>query len=304
MQSYSKVINNYNPRYIIPDNNLSIDTISTISLKLTTGSIFDIKKTIIEEKSTLSFVDNTYKKSCLHYILINSELSNSEKFDLTKYVINLGCPIDTPDINGVRPFHIACMKQLIDVVKLLLSKKVEINSKDNNFLTPLHYAVLPNSESCKVPKKLLPDIEDKIAKIDTNDIFKLLGKYLDTDPIKSIINLYFKYIEHILNNYDDFDKIILDNIKKFEDVNDSKITDLQKKIIDGEKRKINKPLNDIEISENILDGWGPDADIKILPETYIESLNKLIENIEKKVIKIKSDIDNTYNLIDDCKKIN
>jgi len=102
---------------------------------------------IVQEKSLLNLTDQQ-NRSIIHLILLNSDLTKNDKYNLIRKAVEFGAPIDTPDINGIRPIHLAAGQQNRQVVRYLLSKKADPNSKTFNFLTPLHYAVTPETTTC------------------------------------------------------------------------------------------------------------------------------------------------------------
>ena len=143
----------YNPRYSITYNNPNklptTETVSKIFLSSANGNYFDIKKAIMKEHASLSLQDSQ-NRTIIHYILLSGkDLTKNDKYELIKSAIDSGAPVDLPDANGVRPLHLAAVQQNRKVINLLIQKKAEINSRDNNFMTPLHYAVVPETVTCK-----------------------------------------------------------------------------------------------------------------------------------------------------------
>ena len=287
----------YNPRfnapYNIPDRRAPSEIVSKIFAKASSGRAFDIMTSISQERSLLNLLD-PQNRSILHHILLNNDLSKNDKYDLIKQAVELGAPIDIPDsIKGVRPIHLASGQQNRKVVRYLLSKKADPNSKTFNFMTPLHYAVSPESITC--PNSDKRDI-NLISGIDN---FDQGSQEFHTDPLfKSVFVLFKndivvqKYIKHVSDIfryryvYNDQDNDEKDFIKLLKDtVNESTINStnplneqLQDKLVSFKTAIYNKTRNSlsrtnsiIDIKEDTPDGWSPlyknthDNKLAILP---------------------------------------
>lgn len=265
----------YNPKftmtYNVPDRNPSGETVNKIFMRVASGRFFDIKKAIIQERSSLGLSDAT-GRTILHYILLNEELSKSDKYELIKQVIDMGASIDNPDNTGVRPLHIASGQQNRKVVKLLLAKKAEVNSRDNNHLTPLHYAVLPETTTCPslVKKNLIPDTEAITSDFRTDDLFNKIFDYFKADPN---VQMYISHIASIFKNryvYSDPDedqkslaKLVKDTIGERSDISASesikaKLIDYKKSLYTKTRTDFGKTFSKLDIKENSVNGWAPD----------------------------------------------
>ena len=279
-----------------PNKTPSKEMVLRIFSQIVSGKYHDIKKMLIDEKASLAIYDAQYK-TVLHYILENSELTNTEKYDLIKYVIEMKTLIDTPDENGVRPLHLACGQHNIKLIKLLLSKKAEINSKDNNYMSPLHYATMPKSISCKVlPKKELikSNVQEK-PDIQTDKLFEDIFNIFKND---NVVLMYMQHIADIFRNNIPFDnqeedireinkalhEILTDKKTVYtKESMDRKLIDLRKKIYDQIKLKTTRTFTSIEIKDDTNTGWGPIhgtethnilqfANIKEVYDEYMETL--------------------------------
>lgn len=251
-----------------PDKLLSEEAVSAIFLKASTGKYFDIKKTLIEKRTTLDILDSN-KKSIIHYVIDNQGLDKYEKYEIVKLLFEMGAPIDSPDENNIRPLHIASAQQNTKLINFLLEKKADPNSKDNKYFTPLHYAVTPSSTKCAKIQKLLPDRTVKIN-VRTSDLFNVIFKHMQGNDS---VNMYLKNIAKIVTKnyvFDDDDikndkKIMSDyvaNIMKEQNTLNSeesmkkKIIDLRKSVYERYKIKYNKGIESSIIKENS-PGWGP-----------------------------------------------
>ena len=273
----------YNPRftttYNVPDRNASSETVNKILLKVASGSYFEIEKAIVQERSSLGISD-VAGRTIIHHILLNGELIKNDKYKLINNVIGMGAgaSIDIPDKDGgVRPLHIAAGQQNREVVKLLLEKKAEVNSKDNNYLTPLHYAVLPETTTCPEPSKkvLIPDEPEAImSDFRTDDMFNKLFDFVKDDTI------FQRYVSHLANIFKnrhvyqdqendqkELSKLIKEtigeksNINANEGMNESmkaKLVDFKKSIYQKTRTNLGKTYSKLDIKENTPNGWAPD----------------------------------------------
>jgi ankyrin repeat protein len=328
----------YNPTYNIPDKQASGETVNKIFLNVASGKYFDIKKAIIEQKASLNLSD-IQGKTVLHYILLNTNnISKTEKFDLIKSAIEMGAPIDQPDTEGIRPLHLASAQQNRKVIKLLLEKKAEVNSRDNNYMTPLHYAIIPDTSPCNAIHRvnILPDKKED-TDVRTNDLFEQVYLNFQNDPI--IVG----YISHIANifanrfvytNQDaDKEKLsqiiknILNDKDRAQQINDSyneKLVGFKETIYKTVKtEKLSKTMSKIDFKENTQNGWGPSLNgvvntnkkLQILPERNLseafsnmyETFRKVnlsrLDDLNKRRQLLKKNISNFVNYVSDVASI-
>lgn len=263
-----------NPRftvaYNVPDRQPTGETVNKIFMRVAGGKYFDIKKAIIQERSSLGLSDTT-GRTIMHYILLNEELSKGDKYDLIKQVSEQGAPTDNPDNAGIRPLHLAAGQQNRKVVKFLLGKKAEVNGKDTNHMTPLHYAVLPETTTCPAkPKKILiPDQETTTDEFRTDDFFDKMFTAFKSDPK---VQMYMSHLASVFKNryvYGDqaedkkaFAKLVKDvmgersGISVTESIG-TKLVDYKKSIYTKTKTDFGKTFSKVDIKEGTTNGWGP-----------------------------------------------
>jgi ankyrin repeat protein len=266
----------YNPKntmtYNVPDRTPSGEIVNKIFSKIASGNFFDIKNAIIQERSSLGGLhDDAMNRTILHHILINNEISKNDKYDLITQCINMGAAVDLPDTTGVRPLHIASGQQNGKVVSLLLTKKADANSKDNNHFTPLHYAVFPDIAPCISPLKkvLIPDTELITSEFRTDDLFNKLFDNFKSDPT---VQMYISHIASIFKNRhiypeQDEDRKVWEklaantmnertNISISESIS-AKMIDYKKAIYTKTKTYFGKTFSKLVIAENAVNGWAP-----------------------------------------------
>lgn len=64
------------------------------------------------------------------------------KTDIVKYLVEKGADINTRDREGSNPLQNAAIKGYFDIVKILVEKGSDVNYKDDNDVTPLHFACM------------------------------------------------------------------------------------------------------------------------------------------------------------------
>lgn len=172
------------------------------------GNYFQIKQSIIEKKTYLGFSD-TNNKTALHHLLSNDKLTNNIINDLFDLCIEYKAPIDNPDLDNIRPLHLACKRRNKYVIEKLLEMGAEPNSRDNNNMTPLHYILLPTLNECHKEEK-----DNKKKKITTNYNIDLKEDDINNSIYKVFLNDEYinTLIEHIFNLYDNNFLLIIEKL--------------------------------------------------------------------------------------------
>lgn len=324
----------YNPRYTntlhynIPDRQAPGETVNKIFLKASSGRAFDIMASIIQERSLLNLLDQQ-NRSILHHILLNNDLSKDDKYDLIKKSVELGAPVDTPDIiKGVRPIHLATGQQNRKVVRYLLSKKADPNSKTFNFMTPLHYAVIPENTICPANqnKTLIADTESSTQEFHTDLLFKSVFDLFKNDKT---VQMYIKHVADIFRYRFVYDNLSNDE-KEFTNIikgalEERSSSSLNEKIHDHiaafknslyMKTRSELPLTinlHLDIKEDTPGGWSPlfngihDDKLAILPfanlkDAFTENHTTFEKARDSKIGEILGKMKSTRKIINDMKK--
>ena len=271
-QPKPKFTQRYNPQQKFnnqphdPDRFAPIEQTNKTFLRLATDASINLNDIIvnnntnfnvIESNSQFQYVGDVHKgKTALHFILSNVALSNDQKFNSVKSAIQLGAPIDSGDNYNVRPLHLAAQQQNSDLVNLLLEQYADPNSKDNQDMTPLHYALRPKLYICPSPDFSLftkPKKRNAIAGFDN------ITNYLDPlSPLNDRNSIYFSLINGIIQNLGDVckEQLSQDKINELLRRNISRelmehyIVPLKKSITDNIcTMKFSNTLGDITIDE-------------------------------------------------------
>lgn len=263
----------YNPRfstsYNIPDKQPPVDVSNKIFMKVGIGKYFEIKRAIAQEKSSLNLRDANMK-TVLHWILPNTNLSKHEKYELSKFVIELGAPIDDPDNDGVRPLHLASGQQNKELVKLLLEKGADANSRDNKHMTALHYAVSPDTFMCKKKKHgVVPETRPTID-FRTDALFNQLYEFFKADKTIMMYTTHlaniFKYYHVFPNRKQDTEDLKKEvttvmserNVPGIEQSYKDKLVNMRKKLYKTVVDGMGKSMTRLDIKENLQNGWAPE----------------------------------------------
>jgi ankyrin repeat protein len=217
--------------------------------QIVNGSFFDIKSSIIHNKSYLGFVDSE-NRTIPHYIIDNPKFNNHDKFLLIKYSFENGAPIDIPDAQGVRILHIASQQQNNKLINFLLQNGAEPNSTDINQYQPIHYALSPALKQEIKDRIDISPPEKTIVDIEIDDMLEDTYKLFSKDPEIKIL------IEHLINFFDTNYKNIIENYSDITQNGKQYISDIlnsfAKKNLSGQElsNKI-KELQNI-ISKNLI----------------------------------------------------
>jgi ankyrin repeat protein len=74
-----------------------------------------------------------------------SKCNGKDKNDLTQLLINNNADVNSKDIDGFTPLHYACKQSNIELTQLLINNNADVNSKDIHGSTPLQYACKQNN---------------------------------------------------------------------------------------------------------------------------------------------------------------
>ena len=61
---------------------------------------------------------------------------------MVKYFVEKGANIEAKNNDGDTPLHYACLNQKTEIVKYFIEKGANIEAKNKNGNTPLHYACM------------------------------------------------------------------------------------------------------------------------------------------------------------------
>ena len=83
----------------------------------------------------------------IHQVLLNNDKLKTEinKLNVIKYLVQNEVNPDEPTRDNQTPIHISCQKQYELITKYLINDcNVDLNYKDNNGFTALHYLLIGN----------------------------------------------------------------------------------------------------------------------------------------------------------------
>lgn len=113
------------------------------------GDVLRVKKLLMETKLPYDVSDK--KGSTVLHVILNkdpSKFSESWKLDIINSLPGLNTLVLKQDIRGVTPLHLMAMYQYVQIISQICPSNININVKDSNGLTPLHYAVIGYTTPC------------------------------------------------------------------------------------------------------------------------------------------------------------
>lgn len=210
----------------------------------------------IENQIPLTVADSK-GNSLIHKVLEIEKKSKSEKniLNMIKFLVCNGVGPDTPNLENIKPIHLACQRQLNEIINYLLICKVNVNFQDNYGNTPLHYFL---------NGKILPYVNYNPIEI--------------IQPNKLDNNISIENVKNIIK----FEKFVWDKIKNNPGINFIKNTLLSSTLTDSGFKtrysnfisRVNSLDNDEKTNESI-------TEIKDSHNDIVNYLNKKWKNFYK-----------------------
>jgi ankyrin repeat protein len=196
------------------------DLVKKLFMLIDENDVFKFENFLFNNNLSLN-VRNEKGESILHVIINSSILSEKDKVNFIRYIINKGLYVDIPDNRNITPLHLACSNQLSEVILYLLEKGADFNKKDINLDTPFKRLILGHNIECQVFNKephlinnksindkildLGKKIIDELYENENIDMTEIQNKIFESKKLfiyefKNIINKKTKEIEQILSD--------------------------------------------------------------------------------------------------------
>ncbi|CAH6421769.1 Hypothetical protein KVN_LOCUS455 [uncultured virus] len=287
-------------------------------------------KNFVSENNINLKIKNQDGETVLHRLIQNTDIEEYQKYDLVKYFIDNGTPVNSYDVNNITPIHLATKFNLYQIVKLLLENGADAKSIDNQNMTPLHYlsqgliisckknlkveSIIPKENIKNNPEKDLKDLSSIIIDLLYSNNFNKFIKHIKRS-IENSEQIYPNYYNNITNDFKTNIYNILNNsntndLEKNKLINE-KIISLSNESNDFIKSKFVKTLGSIDIKANQIQFVDPSTDsisnnILVQENSPYFKINtmqeKLMSNINNLFDKITSNINNIQNNIDKLSK--
>lgn len=309
------------------------------------GDSTKIIKYISENNSAVGLRD-TEGRTALHIVLNNDfvTMTDQQRYDLVKFLINHGVAINAMDKNNVTALHLAVKFQDYKIAKLLIDRGADVMATDNQGMNALHYLTQGKIESCENPKEVkdivpAPEKEEKEVQKreppqkELKELTKHIIELLGTDEFNKFIKSSKRTIQDIENVYPQFAldqknqftnellEIAKDTSKTDEEKQElvrNKISAISKGVAEHlTKEKLKEALKNVDYSEPVDD---PNIILKFDTEEYIRKVGRNFTEVEQDKILRKAgedfiklenvlqiareSIDNCYNDLSEIQYIN
>lgn len=264
------------------------------------GNLTLIREFITNNNFLCNALNPNTGESAIHNIIKNEALTDDEKYEIIKFLINRGAGIMTYDLSNITPLHLSVKYNDYNISKLLIKNGANVNAQDNQGLTPLHYALQGNITECNTQRtnmiKNLIDIPMNINENINNNTYDInteIITYIENDS--NLKEMFFHIKNTIVSTSDIYKKYFTETIeeptKKYihemllssKPYNSNEIfNNIENNYYQKINNELKKSLEKIIFNPEIIDGWGPSETIKILP----------IKNINDKIKEMQTIYDN------------
>ena len=281
-------------------------------------TFFDSQKILnfsINYQIPLTVVDSN-GDSLIHKILNDDNCRQNElnKLNFIKFLVNQGVGPDSPNVDNIKPIHIACKKQLSNIINYFLEIGIDINYPDNFGNTPLHYFLNGNLYDYVnlTPIELIQPKEYKPNELSFEEKVSLekfiWNNHITQNNNDTDLRFFKNTIEKILLNEPTLLAKYNETLMTINDSKDDKsiISDIKSKhadIINYIKNKFNKftEISELEIHDEEFNSWrkGNPSGLSILKniggseypiQDYLKE--KITENVD--ILKNMFDNENLF----------
>ena len=320
----------FNPNFSIKYPNINVkyddEVANTFFSYVISGDVNKLNQYVTNNSIPISIKKEKDGYNALH-LAVESSLSVANKLNLIKYLILNYIPINDRDSQGNTPLLMACKKNEIEIVDLLLKNNANPSIKNIFGITPLHFAASGKIESCKNTKiesiikepdtKDFSDMEINQFSLEVKNLYMELknkginldlvsgGKKNETNKNNDRIKDYLEHISKIIKdaetNYAEskgiFDQIKNDFISEYTTIlvtKNKNPDELRQEIISLKNKYIESYLGNIEKMDNKI--FTP-LNLQSMPELNFENETGLFLHYPNDN-KEEEDDDNKYYKID------
>lgn len=251
----------------------------------------------------LYLCNDSNKNNLIHNILQNdNKKSEGIRLNLIKFLVNNQVNPDQVNKYNKTPLHIACSKQYHDICSYLIKDcNVNVNYKDDNGFTPLHYLLNGNTEIIEnnnVRELIQPKKPDNVFNNEIKEIKKQIWNEIKGNPFFSILkNTIDNYIEDMKEEQDQLESdISLEYANSEQPLSNTLTQSLYDKIINS------KDKSGLVIKKELILGYSKKIDTKIkelfknfdISEERINTEDYEYKNELKNLIKTSCDEFQSY----------
>jgi ankyrin repeat protein len=289
----------FRDKYHIPEKLTNPDLINQLYLIVSEGNYLRLKD-FISQNHIVATSRNENNETLLHIIIKDTNLSQSDKYELCKLAILNGAIVNGFDKDNVTPLHLACAFQLERIVRLLLENGANTNALDNQNKSPIYYLIegkkiqCPTSETKNIgsltsnnsdqQKRALRDLEKDIKSIISNDETVLLNLSHLEFYLRGYSNVFPQEYKNFVNEYSKALSTVYTGTRM------DRARTLREKLLE-EKRKLLRPLENMINSNSLIkinNSRQPDGTVEILERVDTDrKIDELEISINKKITAIK-----------------
>ena len=156
---FKKNTSNFYDEPFIENNDIEKNKISELFTLIKNFNKDELQQYLINNDININFSDELGRNLIFHCVHIDDDSKiEYTRLNIIKFLIDKGVNPDEADKFNVTPLHVACKKQMTNIIFYLLENDCDLYYKDNSGRSPLHYLVESKILPCikkKMPTKLV-----------------------------------------------------------------------------------------------------------------------------------------------------